>query len=159
MRNKMIIKGASITVVVNDLANLKKLHDIATRQGINVRQIEVASFDEYPSVFEISGSFIDVSIATEILTGLNHEKQWLFVRAIGSQDSIAVCSSQEEFQAMVDTRYYAKYEYKFSVIKNIDLMTISDEFKLENRFTEELIEIFNSEGGWKPVQKVIYWSE
>lgn len=155
----MIIKGAAITVVINDLASLQKLNGIATKRGINIRQIGTTSSEEDPRVFEISGSFADITIATEILTGNRHEKQWLFVRDIKSQDSVAVCSSQEEFENMVDTRYYAKYEYKFSNIENIDLMTISDEFKLENKFTEELRTVFNSEDDWKPIQKIIYWSE
>ncbi len=155
----MIIKGATITVVIDDLASLKKLDAIATKQGINIQQIGTTSSDEDPRVFEISGSFTDITIATEILTGSRHEKQWLFVRDIKTGDKVAVCSSQEEFENMVDTHRYAKYEYKFSNIENIDLMAISDEFKLENKFTEELRTIFSSEDGWKPIQKIIYWSE
>lgn len=155
----MIIKGATITVVIDDLASLKKLDAIATKQGINIQQIGTTSSDEDPRVFEISGSFTDITIATEILVGTKYEKQWLFVRDIKTGDKVVVCSSQEEFEKMIHTRYYAQYEYKLSEIKNIGLMAFSDDFDLENQFTKELDDIFKSEDGWKPIQKIIYWSD
>lgn len=153
----MIIKGATVTVVISGLPDLDKLNKAAIKQGINIRQIDTGSrVDEEPSLFEISGSF-EAILEVSKLFSFQEEKYWLFVRNIETGDKVAVCSSQEEFEKMIHTLYYAQYEYKLEKIVNIDLMTISDEYKLENKFTEELDEIFESETGWKPVQKITYW--
>lgn len=154
----MIIKDAKITVVINNIIDLNKLDKVKTKRGINIAQLSGDSSPEDldPSVFEISGSF-EAILEVSKLFSFQEEKYWLFVRDIKTGDKVAVCSSQEEFEKMINTRYYVQYEYKLSEIKNIGLMAISDEFSLENQFTEELNEIFDSETGWKPIQKITYW--
>ena len=153
----MIIKDAKITVVINNPTDLAKLYKVSTKRGINIRQISTASIgDADPKVFEISGSFESIFEASKLFS-FQEEKYWLFVREIESNDRVAVCSSQEEFSKMIYSRYYSDYEYKLEKIVNIDLMAFSDHFSLENEFTKELDEIFASDTGWKPIQKITYW--
>jgi uncharacterized pyridoxamine 5'-phosphate oxidase family protein len=157
MGNKMIIKDAKITVVISNDTDLAKLNKVSTKRGINIRQISAPSIgDGDPKVFEISGSFESIFEASKLFS-FQEEKKWLFVREIKSRDKVAVCSSQEEFSKMISNRYYDQYEYKLEKIVNISLMAFSDDFSLQNEFTKELDEIFASDTGWKPIQKITYW--
>lgn len=162
----MIIKDAKITVALNDAKELEEFTKLlrSTKYSISARELITNSnsvFAQEGYLYTIEGSFAAIQEVTMLLTPAvkQEEKYWLFVRDIKSKDRVAVCSSQEEFSKMLHSRYYDQYEYKLEIITNIDLMTISDEFSLSNQFTKELDDIFNSEDGWKPIQKIIYWSD
>ena len=155
-----MIKDAKITVIIKTIVDLQKLDNINTKQGINVVQISGDSSldDTGPSVFEISGSF-EAILEVSKLFGVKQNKQWLFVRKISDGSPIILCASIKEFEKMIAKTYYNQYEYKFAEIINIELMTFSDKYLIKNDFTNEVEEIFKSDIDWKPIQKIIYWSD